>query len=275
MSMHFIIHFLLLGTWTSSILAEFCPSRRANTSTIDYKVTERFNQFRSVHPTFTVSHQHLRRTVDTFEYTVTFCPSSKGSAAVTQKDDKGNVKTIGKADQSSVVTGGVDWLLVQYMNGEKYGTHCNGQNMQAWVLLQCEEGTRKENFHVVEESRYHSSDKSQSGAICYFLFEMNSKLVCSERSSTLSGGAIFCIILFALFLAYFIFGFAYQRFVTGAKGYEQIPNFPFWRKIGNLSADGCVYICRREDHPNTYKGMADALDIDSSDDDKDDGLLPM
>merc|ERR1719453_360297 len=137
------------------------------------------------------------------------------------------------------------------------------------ILLTCEQGSRKENFRMVEESR------SMSQNVCYYLFEMNSKHVCSPVESKMSGGAVFCIVLLGLFLAYFVFGILYQRVVVGAKGFEQIPNFPFWRKLGNMSAEGCNFVCRRDEHPNTYKGMSDALDIDSSDDEKDDGLLPM
>lgn len=39
-------------------------------------------------------------------------------------------------------------------------------------------------------------------------------------------------------------------------------------------ADGCDFVCRREVKSNTYKGITDDLDVESSDDDKD-GLLPM
>ena len=42
--------------------------------------------------------------------------------------------------------------------------------------------------------------------------------------------------LISLFAAYLIFGFLYQRFVAQAKGFEQIPNFAFWKKVGNMSA---------------------------------------
>lgn len=35
---------------------------------------------------------------------------------------------------------------------------------------------------------------------------------------------------------YLICGFLYQRFIVGAKGWEQIPNFSFWKIVGNMSA---------------------------------------
>ena len=35
---------------------------------------------------------------------------------------------------------------------------------------------------------------------------------------------------------YVILGFLYQRYVVGAKGMEQIPNYNFWRDFGSLQA---------------------------------------
>jgi len=48
--------------------------------------------------------------------------------------------------------------------------------------------------------------------------------------------------LVSLFAAYLLFGFLYQRFVLHAKGFEQIPNFSFWKKCGNMSAVSCFFI---------------------------------
>ena len=39
---------------------------------------------------------------------------------------------------------------------------------------------------------------------------------------------------------YLVGGFIYQRFVAGAKGLEQIPNYGFWRDFGNLQAVGKI-----------------------------------
>ena len=35
-----------------------------------------------------------------------------------------------------------------------------------------------------------------------------------------------------------------MRLVRGARGIDQIPNRDLWRKLGNLSADGCDFCCR-------------------------------
>ena len=35
---------------------------------------------------------------------------------------------------------------------------------------------------------------------------------------------------------YLLLGFLYQRYIAGAKGLEQIPNYDFWRDFGSLQA---------------------------------------
>ena len=41
---------------------------------------------------------------------------------------------------------------------------------------------------------------------------------------------------------YLLGGFAYQRLVVGAKGFEQIPNYAFWVDFGNLQAVSAVRV---------------------------------
>ena len=41
---------------------------------------------------------------------------------------------------------------------------------------------------------------------------------------------------FSLAGVYLIGGFLYKRFVLGAKGVDQIPNYEFWEDFGNLQA---------------------------------------
>ena len=60
--------------------------------------------------------------------------------------------------------------------------------------------------------------------------------------------------------------------MRGAKGREQLPNHKFWNTLGNMMADGCSLVCRNEEHSNTYKGMAQQLNIDEEDDEDD--ILP-
>ena len=39
-------------------------------------------------------------------------------------------------------------------------------------------------------------------------------------------------------------GCLYKRFLLGAKGWEQVPCLSLYRDFGNLSADGCDFVCR-------------------------------
>lgn len=119
---------------------------------------------------------------------------------------------------------------------------------------------------------------------CYYLFEMDTNVLCPVKPSKLSGGSIFLIVwvlqrsqrdhhtisgnqeetlmsfahtlhvmflfavhsVFSCLAVYLTGGFLYQRLVVGAKGVEQFPNYAFWSQIGNLSAVGVN---------NTYIGL--------------------
>ena len=42
---------------------------------------------------------------------------------------------------------------------------------------------------------------------------------------------------------YLLLGFLYNRFVLGAKGKDQIPNYEFWQDLGNLEAVSIIVSC--------------------------------
>ena len=42
---------------------------------------------------------------------------------------------------------------------------------------------------------------------------------------------------------YLLVGFLYSRFVLGAKGIDQIPNYEFWKDFGNLQAVRIFAFC--------------------------------
>ena len=48
---------------------------------------------------------------------------------------------------------------------------------------------------------------------------------------------------FCVMSVYLIAGGLYQRFVLGAKGVEQIPNYEFWKDFGNLQAVSTFRFC--------------------------------
>ena len=263
-----------------NFVISLCPTPVMDDIGVVYNTRERFNQVRklagNVLKTKFVHHRHKdEEKGDEYEYTVNFCGEKENDTAVMQVDKNGKQYVIGKHDGSSVLIGAEDWLLLQYKNGKSYGHHCHKQKRQAWVSIRCEDGGETPQLKVIEEARFSHADKTiHPDRICYFLFEYNHPAACSPKKKGLSGGAVFCIIVLVLGGSYLLLGFVYQRFVAHATGLEQIPHYKFWRKFGNTAADGCDFICRTKEVSNSYKGITDDLDLESSDDDKD-GLLPM
>jgi cation-dependent mannose-6-phosphate receptor len=166
---------------------------------------------------------------------------------------------------------GREWLELLYTDGDKYRQHCDQEKRKTRIMFVCDPDAGKGKPIFLEENR---DDQD-----CAYLFEWSTSLVCAGASNGLSPGSITLIVLFSVVVAYLLFGFLYQRFVVGAKGMEQIPNFTFWRKVGNLSADGCDMVCRCSEKapPAKYKIHENLKDEDDDDEDseKDDSLLPM
>lgn len=214
---------------------------------------------------------------DDYQYKIEVCHNSAESIAVTQlgKKWKGAKSwlTIGTYDGAHV-TGGTDWIMIKYFHGEPYHSHCQNVERIAIVLVTCDPGVQTGAVKIIEE--YRNSTKDSKGKPvpleCYYLFELNHDAACSVKDKGLSPGSIMLIILIVVGTVYLLLGFLYQRYIAGAKGLEQIPNYDFWRDFGSLQADGCNFMCRcSEARPTRYKTMDDAL----ADDDRDDTLLPM
>lgn len=262
-----------------SAVQNVCP-RKLNSLSGDYNAKERFRKMK-LHSkkVFTLTHTHKRENdgkEETYVYTIQFCGQPGEDAVIQKEKENEKYKSLGKFTNGTIV-GGEDWLLILYEGGEQYGSHCHNSFRETWISIRCEDQGESPTMRLIEEARYKTSS-SDTKRKCYYLFEYNHPDVCNHRAAAqkkLSGGAIFLIIAVSVFGAYLLFGFFYQRFVAKAKGFEQIPNFAFWRKVGNMSADGCDFVCRREERHNTYKGMADALNIESDEEERDDGLLPM
>lgn len=271
---------VLLVLWSfSSAWSLLCP-KRSSTEQDTYKVQQRLEKLTSDlgSSVFTSKdHQHTKAgstSGDVYDYTLQLCTAdNKPNAAALQIDKTKKTSVILGRSNSSFALGGTDWLLLIYKDGKKYHSFCDGQARETWVKVVCQTSKNNHNLKVIEESRWKNGG-TKSG--CYYLLEISHTAACSIKESHLSGGAIFCIVVFSLFAAYLLFGFLFQRYVKGGKGWEQFPNYSFWISFGNMTADGCDFICRRPDHrPSTYKGMVDTLDIDTSDEEGDDHLLPM
>lgn len=165
--------------------------------------------------------------------------------------------------------GGSDWVMLIYRDGDNYDQHCSKEKRKAMVMISCDRKTDAGQMTVVREDRDRLQD-------CFYLFELDSSAVCPALESHISTGSIILIIGFCLLAVYLIGGFLYQRLIVGAKGMEQFPNYAFWVEFGNLTADGCDFVCRsrnREEAP-AYRGVA-SEPLEEEPEERDDHLLPM
>uniref|UniRef100_A0A673AGE9 MRH domain-containing protein n=1 Tax=Sphaeramia orbicularis TaxID=375764 RepID=A0A673AGE9_9TELE len=165
---------------------------------------------------------------ESYKYIFRLCEDAGGvpEAGVIQIE-KQTTTVIGRYDATEAI-GGSDWVMLIYRNGEKYDKHCSQESRRAIVMITCD---RNKDLTVVREDR----DKNQE---CFYLFEMDSSAVCPVLESKLSAGSIILIIGFCLV--------------------AQFPNYAFWVEVGNMSADGCDFVCRsrNREEPPAYRGLA-------------------
>lgn len=63
---------------------------------------------------------------------------------------------------------------------------------------------------------------------CEYIFSWKTSAACPQK---VNGWMIFFWIMFSLFLAYWVIGIAYKRFILGFRGLEMVPNIDFWMRI--------------------------------------------
>ncbi|XP_026084779.1 cation-dependent mannose-6-phosphate receptor-like [Carassius auratus] len=206
-----------------------------------------------------------------YSYIFQVCGDAGGlkDAGLVQKEKKGEkLVRIGNYTKTRAIRGS-DWVLLFYEGGENYDTHCSKEPRRAMIMISCSTST-KNDFTVVLED-----NQKQQG--CYYLFELDSSAVCPLIPSKLSAGSIFLIIVLCCLAVYITGGFLYQRLLVGAKGVEQFPNYAFWSEFGNLTADGCDFVCRsrgNREEPPTYRGVG-TDPLGEEPEERDDHLLPM
>ncbi|KAL7874322.1 hypothetical protein SRHO_G00052920 [Serrasalmus rhombeus] len=207
---------------------------------------------------------------DSYTYVLQICDDADGvkDAGVIQKDKSGKTVRIGNYNATEATAGG-DWVMLIYRGGEKYDHHCSNEERKAIIIISCNRSVAVGELSMIQEKKEKSLD-------CFYLFELDSSVLCAVVQPKLSTGSILLIIGFSCLAVYLIGGFLYQRLVVGAKGVEQFPNYAFWSEIGNLSADGCDFVCRSRgsrEEPPTYRGVApEPLE---EPEERDDHLLPM
>jgi len=180
---------------------------------------------------------------DHYSYEIGICAdadeaeSSLLSPGVIQTDSSGAKKVVGRYNETEIMAG-TNWIMIEYEGGDHFGSHCAKEARRANIFITCNLKEKNGIARVLEENNDKTND-------CYYLFEIEHIAACPEQPAPgLSAGAVVVIVLLMVFGLYFFCGFLFQRYYRGAKGLEQIPNFSVWRYVGNLSADGCNYVCR-------------------------------
>uniref|UniRef100_A0A1A8BRR6 Cation-dependent mannose-6-phosphate receptor n=1 Tax=Nothobranchius kadleci TaxID=1051664 RepID=A0A1A8BRR6_NOTKA len=250
----------------SSVLAGNGTKACKLSSESSSKVLDRLEQL--ANKTFTAD---ITDGEDSYTYVFQLCGDAGGvpEAGVIQVNKKTNKMTsIGLYTKTQVI-GGNQWVLLIYNDGEKYDNHCGQEKRRAMIMISCNKNADVGELKVFPEDR-------ERGNNCYYFFELDSSAACPVESSQLSAGSILLIIAFCLVAVYLIGGFLYQRLIVGAKGMEQFPNYAFWVEVGNLTADGCDFVCRsrnREESP-AYRGVTTDA-VEEEPEERDDHLLPM
>ncbi|XP_006012374.1 cation-dependent mannose-6-phosphate receptor [Latimeria chalumnae] len=204
----------------------------------------------------------------TYKFRVCRAAGNSSDSGLVQIDKKNHETVVGRFSQTHLI-GGSDWIMLIYEHGDEYKDHCNKEARKAMVMISCNEKTLGDAFTVVIEEREKNED-------CFYLFELDSQVACPLVMKHLSVGSILLIVTFSLVAVYIVGGILYQRLVVGAKGMEQFPNYSFWQNLGNLTADGCDFVCRSKPRnaPAAYRGVGDDQ-LGEETDERDDHLLPM
>ncbi|KAK5862136.1 hypothetical protein PBY51_017564 [Eleginops maclovinus] len=210
---------------------------------------------------------------ESYTYVFQLCGDAGGiqGAGVIQfetKKTESKPTVIGMYNATEAI-GGSDWVMLIYKDGDSYDGHCSKERRKAMVMISCDRTISSDKMKVVLEDRQRKQE-------CFYLFELDSSSVCPPIESHLSTGSIILIIGLCLLAVYLLGGFLYQRLIVGAKGMEQFPNYAFWVEVGNMTADGCDFVCRsrnREEAP-AYRGVA-TEPLEEEPEERDDCLLPM
>ncbi|GFG38537.1 hypothetical protein Cfor_01207 [Coptotermes formosanus] len=172
-------------------------------------------------------------------YVITICSdASKSHPNSSVLQDESAV--LGRYNDTDIV-GRESWLLLTYGSGDadqKDETCKSARRVQ--ILITCKEENEDASLYFLEYN------KNWNATGCFFSFELQTSAVCDQTG--LSSGSVLCIIFLTSLGIYFLIGVTYRRMIGGAKGFEQIPHQNFWKELGNLQADGCNFVCRRDNH---------------------------
>ncbi|KAK3918750.1 Cation-dependent mannose-6-phosphate receptor [Frankliniella fusca] len=199
-------------------------------------------------------------------YTVGVCGSVSRTDSLAAVLQNGTV-VLGRVNNTNVVKGG-DWMMMTFGSGDFYpeNSNCSGARA-AFVIINCNHNFSEENsLRFIKEVVQEEKDKKNS---CFFFLEIHSQLVCIKPEN-IGGGTIFSILLLLLILGYIVGGTLYRRYILGAKGLEQIPNYTFWKTMKSKIQGVCSNVFCPRDSRNTssWENLGARLERD------DDSLLP-
>lgn len=255
------------------------PPGRAAASPAEHHVMERIRQLRGIRFSAVVKGEGVE---DTYNYTFSVCSSvldGDPTAGLVQTQVGAGTGTPGKPTHTTIigrtnstqVIGGSDWIILIYGGGDHYSSYCGQERRRGMVMISCGPPGPAA-FSAVLEEREKESE-------CFYLFELDTDIVCPIKVATISVGSVLLILLFVLVAVYLMGGFIYQRMFVGAKGFDQFPHRGMWQELGNLTADGCDFVFRSTPTapPPSYRGAAgsDPLDEGGEEDERDEHLLPM
>ncbi|KAL6072999.1 Autophagy-related protein 27 [Balamuthia mandrillaris] len=167
------------------------------------------------------------------------------SPAVCQKDKNNNYWPVGENDH-------VEWKARDSNPAGDKGFNlffAKGDSRETHIEFICDETVDPGTLAV------GNPEQTNDGQITTYYLQWTTKYACpgaephhgggsSDKGLLISGGWIFIICLFSVFLIYFVAGVAWQKFKNNATGKDLIPNVNFWISLPGLVKDGIVFTCR-------------------------------
>ncbi|CAF3690897.1 unnamed protein product [Adineta steineri] len=207
----------------------------------NFRADKHTQRFQDQMKTWKIFEKQLTVSSGALTYSVGICKSpinaTDSSAIIQQGTNISNV--LGRMDRVNLV-GTDNWILLTYENGDPYINICDNSSRTASIMFSC--GPNMNNISILQE-------QTDSDTHCNYMFQLQVPEMCpivKKVEDKLSGGAIFLIIFFSVATAYLVIGGTYLHVKRGARGLDRIPNLEMWRKLGQLSADGCDFCCRCE-----------------------------
>ncbi|XP_073977177.1 cation-dependent mannose-6-phosphate receptor-like [Rhodnius prolixus] len=162
-----------------------------------------------------------------YTYAVSICSdASKGNhpnasvtrTKITSQSSVNSTVVLGRYNDTDIV-GEENWRLLIYSGGDLVDEPgpCHGTTWKTLIMMTCDLKADELNVELL--------DPLDGG--CFAMFHLKTSIICPLPG--LSPWSVFIMLLLTGGVCYLVIGIAYRRLVAGAKGWEQIPNYNFWR----------------------------------------------